>query len=270
MTPKQDAKRPILCNSWITGGGDPIVFVHGIGSSHNGWDGVVAGLGDTFRCITYDLRGHGVSPLPDGEFGLDELVEDLEALRADLGIERWHVAGHSLGGMIGPAYARRYPERTLSVALISTAAGRTEEDAAKVQGVVAAMEEKGIGEVLGTLANRWYTDAFIAANPEVVEARMRQVTGMSAEVFLNVFHIYAETEMAPWLQQVPVPCLVLTGELDGGCNPRLNRFIDAQLPDSRLVILDGLKHAILAEAPDQVARELRGFFLDVAQPAAAG
>lgn len=269
-TPPRDTKKPILCNSWITGAGEPIVFVHGIGSSHNGWDGVVAGLEDRFQCITYDLRGHGVSPMPDGAFGLDELVEDLEALRAELGVERWHIAGHSLGGMIGPAYARRYPDRTLSVALISTAAGRTEDDAAKVQGVVAAMEEKGIGAVLGTLAGRWYTDPFIEANPEVIEARMKQVTGMSAEVFLNVFHIYAETEMAPWLHEVDVPCLVLTGELDGGCNPRLNRFIHDQLPNSRLVILDGLKHAILAEAPTRVSQELRGFFETVARADLAG
>ncbi|MEZ5880875.1 MAG: alpha/beta hydrolase [Nitratireductor sp.] len=239
--------------------GGPLHWGRIIGSSHNGWDGVVAGLEDKFQCITYDLRGHGISPLPDGEFGLDQLVEDLEALREALGIERWHIAGHSLGGMIGPAYARRFPERTLSVALLSTAAGRTEEDSAKVQGVVAAMEQRGIGEVLGTLADRWYTDDFLAKNPEMVEARMRQVTGMSAEVFLNVFHIYAETEMAPWLHEVEAPCLVMTGEFDGGCNPRLNRFIDEQLRDSRLVILEGLKHSILAEAPERVAHELRRF-----------
>ena len=44
-------------------------------------------------------------------YTLDDLVEDLEALRAELGIERAHFMGHSLGGMIGPAYARKYPER---------------------------------------------------------------------------------------------------------------------------------------------------------------
>ena len=86
-----------------------------------------------------DLRGHGASPLPDAEFGLDELVADLERVRERSGFERVHVAGHSLGGMIGPAYARTHPERVLSLGLLSTAAGRTEDDSAKVWAVVQAM-----------------------------------------------------------------------------------------------------------------------------------
>ena len=66
----------------------------------------------------------------------------------------------------------------------------------------------GIANVLATLSDRWFTDAFIAANPDVVEARMEQVLGTDPDVFLNVFDIYAETEMAPWLSQVAVPSLV--------------------------------------------------------------
>ena len=67
--------------------------------------------------------------------------------------------------------------------------------------------------------------------------------------------------MAPWLHQVGCPCLVLTGELDGGCNPRLNRIIADELPDAELVILEGLKHAILIEAPERVLAPVREFLL---------
>jgi 3-oxoadipate enol-lactonase len=259
--PAQDAfmTTTIDCPFWEAGTGEPIVLVHGIGASHAAWNGVVPHLERDFRCISYDLRGHGEAPLPEGQFGLAELVEDLEALRAKLGIERMHVAGHSLGGMIGPAYARKYPGRVVTLSLLSTAAGRSESDSEKVQGVVARMEREGIGNVLETLVDRWYTDDFARNNPDVVEARLKQVIGTNPDVFLNVFHIYAETEMAPWLHEVPTPSLVLTGELDGGCNPRLNEFIHSRLPDSELVILEGLKHAILAEAPDKVAAEIYRF-----------
>jgi pimeloyl-ACP methyl ester carboxylesterase len=65
--------------------------------------------------------------------------------------------------------------------------------------------------------------------------------------------------MSPWLQEIKVPCLVLTGEFDGGCNPRLNRRIADALPHSELIILDGLKHAILIEAPDRVASHVLRF-----------
>lgn len=250
---------PIDCAHWETGSGEPLILVHGIGASHASWNGVVHALDGRYRCITYDLRGHGISPLPEGEFGLEALISDVEALRAKLGLESFHLAGHSLGGMIGPAYARHFPDRVRSLGLLSTAAGRTAEDAAKVQGVVAAMERDGIPNILGTLVDRWFTDDFARRNPDVIRARLEQVTSMNGNVFLNVFHIYAKTEMAPWLHEVEAPSLVLTGELDGGCNPRLNQFIHQQLPRSELVILEGLKHSILAEAPQLVAAHIDRF-----------
>lgn len=248
----------------VAGAGPALFLIHGIGARRATFDGMVAGLKDRFTCISYDLRGHGLSPLPKGRFGLEDLVEDLEELRARLGIEQAHFAGHSLGGMIGPAYARRYPDRVLSLGLWSTAAFRTADDSAKVRGVVAAMREQGIGPVLDTLTARWFTDAFCAARPDVIDWRKRQVMDTDPDVFLNVFDIYAETEMAPWLHEVTAPAQVLTGALDGGCNPRLNALIHAALPGSDLVILPELKHAIFIEATERVLPEVRRFLL--AQP----
>ena len=249
----------IACEYTVQGSGPPLFLIHGIGSSRIGWRMMLEDLTAHFTVITYDLRGHGEAPMPEGEFGLEELVADLEALRATLGIEAAHFAGHSLGGMIGPAYALKFPDRVLSLGLLSTAAFRTEDDSAKVWGVVRAMEQKGIPQVLETLSDRWFTDEFIAANPDKVQARMEQVIGTDANVFLNVFRIYAGTEMAPWLHRVTAPSLVLTGENDGGCNPRLNRLIDAALPNSELVILDHFKHSILLEAGPMVARHMIDF-----------
>lgn len=243
----------------VEGEGPPLFMIHGIGASRHSWDGLVKLLRDRFRCISYDLRGHGRSPMTPVPFTLDDLVDDLEALRAELGIARAHFIGHSLGGMIGPAYARRYPQHVESLGLLSTAAGRTAEDSAKVKGVVAAMEEKGIPPVLETLKDRWFTPEFAQRRPEIIANRLKQVIETDAAVFLNVFHIYAETEMAPWLNEVKCPALVLTGEFDGGCPPRLNEFIAGELADSELVILQGLRHAILLEAPERVAGPVGSF-----------
>lgn len=249
------------CAYQIEGEGPTLFMIHGIGSRRATWDALIRHLRSDFRCVSYDLRGHGDSPVGPGPYELDDLVADLEALRRKLGVGRAHIIGHSLGGMIGPAYARAYPDRVLSLGLLSTAAGRSAEDSAKVKAVVGAMEEKGIGPVLDTLLDRWYTDDFIAQRPDAIEARKRQVIETPAEVFLNVFHIYAETEMAPWLHEISAPALVLTGELDGGCNPRLNRLIADRLPNAELVILEGLKHSILIEGPDRVAPPVRDFLM---------
>jgi len=249
----------IDCEFSVQGSGPPLFLIHGIGAARDTWRYALPELVEHFTVVSYDLRGHGDSPLPASEFGLDELVADLEQLRMRSGFAQAHFAGHSLGGMIGPAYALRYPERVLSLGLLSTAAFRTAEDTAKVQAVVTAMRERGVANVLETLVDRWYTDDFISAHPEIIERRLQQVINTDERVFLNVFKIYASTEMAPWLHKVAAPSLVLTGEDDGGCNPRLNQSIADALPDSELVILPKLKHSILLECGDEVARRIVKF-----------
>ena len=214
-----------------------------------------------FTCVSFDLRGHGESPVPPVPYSLVELVEDLEALRQRLGHELIHVVGHSLGGQIGPAYARTHPEFVETVALLSTAAGRDSEDSSNVKGMVAMMREKGVKPVLKTLINRWYTDEFVANRPDAVEARVKQVVDTPEEVFLSVFDIYASTEMLQWLSQLDCACLVMTGELDARCSPVLNKLIADTLPNAELVILENLKHSILIEAPEKVVPPLRDFLV---------
>ena len=249
----------IDCAYSIEGEGPPLFLIHGIGAARNTWRKAMPVLTPHFSVVTYDLRGHGESPMPKQPFGLDELVADLEAVRVKTGFEAAHFAGHSLGGMIGPAYARAFPGRVQSLGLLSTAAFRTEDDSAKVKGVVKAMRSQSVPEILVTLANRWFTDAFIATSPKVVQARMDQVVGTDAEIFLNVFDIYAGTEMAPWLHEITAPSLVLTGENDGGCPPRLNELIAAAMPRAELVVLPEVKHSIMLECGDVVAQHMLSF-----------
>jgi len=123
----------------VEGEGPALFLIHGIGASRASFAGLVPHLKKEFRCISYDLRGHGLSPKPQPPYTLQDLVEDLEALRAELGIEKAQFAGHSLGGMVGPAYARNYTQHLISLGLYSTAAFRTDDDSAKVKGVVAAI-----------------------------------------------------------------------------------------------------------------------------------
>ena len=123
------------------------------------------------------------------------------------------------------------------------------------------MENNGIPHILNTLKSRWFTNEFIANNPEIVEQRIKQVINTNPRVFLNVFRIYANTEMSPWLKELLIPTLVLTGENDGACNPRLNKLIADIIPTSKLVILPKYKHSILIEAPDEISKNLIEFML---------
>ena len=78
----------IDCTFSIEGDGPPLFLIHGIGAARNAWPFLLPVLSKYFTVVAYDLRGHGESPIPDGEFGLDELVSDLEHVREKTGIER--------------------------------------------------------------------------------------------------------------------------------------------------------------------------------------
>ena len=248
------------CHYSITGSGPALFLTHGIGAAEDAWRFMLPTLSKYFTVVTYDLRGHGKSPVTHKNFTLDELVLDLEKIREKTKFEKAFFAGHSLGGMIAPAYAVKFPQHTISVGLLSTVAGRSEEDSKKVWNVIHAMEKNGIEKTLNTLTNRWFTDEFIKNKPDLVERRLKQVADTDPEVFLNVFKIYANTEMFPWLKNISKPCLLLTGENDLGCSPKHNEKMSNEIKDSKLIILPKYKHSFLIEAPDEVAKNIINFF----------
>jgi pimeloyl-ACP methyl ester carboxylesterase len=188
------------------------------------------------------------------------LVADLEEVRKLIGIERLSVFGHSLGGMVAPAYARAHPHRTTAIGLLSTAAFRTPEDSERVRAVAANIRAQGIEKLVDGFVSRWFTNEFLRSHPERVEARKRQVLATDATVFAEVFELYANTEMGSWLDELKLPALVLTGEHDINCSPRLNEQMAKALSGSHLVIVEGLKHGLVVEAPERVAREIHSFF----------
>ena len=251
------------CHYSIIGSGPALFLTHGIGAAEDSWRFITPEISKHFTVITYDLRGHGKSPVTNKDFTLDDLVEDLELIRAKTKIEKAYFAGHSLGGMIAPAYARKYPQNVISLGLLSTVAGRSETDTKNVLNVIEAIETYGLEKTLRTLTSRWFTDEFINNNQDLVEQRLKQVMDTDLEVFLNVFRLYANTEMSSWLKDISKPCLLLTGENDLGCSPKHNEFMNKEIKNSKLVILPKYKHSILIEAPKEVTKNLIDFFFKI-------
>ena len=253
----------IDCNYSVTGSGPAIFLTHGVGGAEDAWRFITPKLNSMFTVVTYDLRGHGKSPVNNKDFNLDDLVLDLERVREKTNIQKAHFMGHSLGGMIAPAYAKKFPERVLSVGLLSTVAGRSDEDKQKVWSVISDLKDKGVEQTLKNLTNRWFTDNFIEKNPDLVSRRLKQVIDTDKDVFINVFKIYAETEMISWLKDIKKPCLFMTGENDGGCTPFHNKKMSNEIKDSKLVIIPDVKHSFLIEAPEQIANNLIEFIENI-------
>ena len=254
---------PIDCDYSIQGSGPALFLTHGIGAAKNAWRFMTSELSKYFTVVTYDLRGHGNSPVTNKNFTLDDLVLDLEKIREKTKIDKGHFMGHSLGGMIAPAYAKKFPNRVLSVGLLSTVAGRSEGDRNSVLKIISEMEISGIERTLQKLTTRWFTDEFISKNPDLVKNRLKQVIDTDPDVFLNVFKIYANTEMISWLKNLSVPCLLMTGENDAGCSPQHNKIMANEINNSKLVILRKYKHSFLIEAPQEVSKNIIEFIKNI-------
>ena len=244
----------------VEGSGPPALLIHGVGARLDNWDGVAAVLSRLFKVVRYDLRGHGKSSKVPGPYSLDMFADDAVGLLDHLGLARTHVAGHSLGGMIAITLAARQPERVDRLAVLSAAAGRTEEERRKVMERIALIARGIPGDHFKNSLSRWFTDEFRAANPELMEEYAARNKENDPACYAAAYTVLATGEVGPDLRRVKAPTLVVTGEHDPGSNPRMARFIHAGITHSELHILPRLRHSILIEAPRLVAGQLELFF----------
>jgi pimeloyl-ACP methyl ester carboxylesterase len=257
---------PILENSWgatryaVEGSGPPVLLIHGVGARLDNWDGVAAVLSRNFRVVRYDLRGHGKSSKAPGPYSLEMFADDAAGLLDRLGIARAHLAGHSLGGMIAITLAVRHPQLVERLAVLSAAAGRTDEERHKVMERIALIASGIPGDHFKNSLSRWFTDEFRAANPKLMEEYAARNKENDPACYAAAYTVLATGDVGPELSRVEAPTLVVTGEHDLGSNPRMARFIHAGIAGSELRILPRLRHSILIEAPRPVAGLLEPFF----------
>ena len=88
-----------------------VILIHGLGGTLNIWDPIASVLEHCFSVLRYDLRGHGQSDVPAGDWSLEDFVRDLEAIFIDESLPHAHLVGFSLGGLIVQQFALSYPER---------------------------------------------------------------------------------------------------------------------------------------------------------------
>jgi pimeloyl-ACP methyl ester carboxylesterase len=101
-----------------TGNGADVVLAHGLASSLAFWyPGIVLPLRHFYRVTAYDLRGHGYSSMPPAGYTHMNMAEDLAGLVDRLGLKKFHLVGHSFGGLVSISYALRYPHRLKSMVL---------------------------------------------------------------------------------------------------------------------------------------------------------
>ena len=245
------------------GAGDPLVLLMGLGGDLHGWDLVRADLARRHRLVLLDNRDAGGSGAASAPYEIADMAADALALLDRLGIERFHVAGASMGGAIAQQLTLQAPARVATLVLVATW-GRTD---AFLRAVLAGwrlmVERLAADEFVAALAPWAFTYRFLAApSPEVaaLQAAYRErgvvpsVAGYQRQVDACLGH-----DVLDILPILRTPTLVLVGDDDILTPPRYARALAASLPRAEIVIVPASGHACFLETPKAVVERMVRF-----------
>ena len=250
------------------GAGPAVVLVHGFGLNRAMWRWQLPALAPHFSVLTYDLLGHGESAPPAGTPDLALFARQLRGLMDECGIERAAVAGFSLGGMIARRFALDHPDRLAALAILHSPHDRSPAERDAVRRRVREAEENGPSSNVDPALERWFTPAYRAGAPEAVSLVRGWIAGNDPASYAQIYRVLAEgdAEIVRGLERIACPTLVMTGADDPGNTPAMARAMAGLIPGARLVILPGLRHMALAEAPAAVNEPLVAFLRDALGP----
>jgi 3-oxoadipate enol-lactonase len=241
------------------GSGPAVLLIHGVGGDAGNWGPIAHRLRRHFDVIAMDLRGHGGSDLISGPIDVHDLARDAVQVLDECNVARCAVVGMSLGGAVAQALALDFPQRVEKLATIVTVCGRTDEETARAKERLAFLEREGAAGIAEANRTRWFTDAFIARHPELVEQRVAQVKACDAASYRHAFRVFATTDLVDRLHEIRVPTLVITGEHDVAATPRMAELMAERIANAQAHVLRGLKHSLLIEAPEAIGNLLEPF-----------
>lgn len=248
------------------GSGPALVLLHGSNASLFTWEGWVRELSSRYRVITLDLPGHGLTgPDPKRRYTWTGMAEVLEAFRARLGLERFHLAGNSMGGAVAWHYALLHPERVDRLILVD-AAGYPRDEPPPL--VFRLMRAPVLGELLSRVTPHWviaknvrsvYGDPSKVRDEDIDRYHALLVREGNREATRERLRAGGDDGLWRRLGEVRAPTLVLWGAKDTWILPAYGERFDRDIPDSRLVLYPGLGHVPMEEAPVSTAADVRRF-----------
>ena len=246
------------------GSGPPLVLFHGIGHRRQAWDAVLGRLTPQRDVIAVDLPGHGESPPLDlaGRPPADVLAESVTGLFDELGLDRPHVGGNSLGGYVALAAARR--GRAASVTALSPAGfWRSSRELGYVKAVFAGMQflaprlQRVAPRLTRGTAGRAVMYSTIVAHPSRMspeQALGDAAAFLAARPAMNAILAAA----APFTGEIPadVPVTIGWGSKDRLLSPHEAVLARRRVPHARFIRLPGCGHVPMTDDPALVARVL--------------
>ncbi|WP_419248789.1 alpha/beta fold hydrolase [Streptomyces melanogenes] len=235
----------------VDGPADAPVLVMGpsLGTTWHMWDRQIPELAGTWRIVRFDLPGHGGAPAHPA-VSVSELADRLIATLDELGVQRFGYAGSAIGAAVGADLALRHPQRLASLALIAASARFGTADEFRQRGVV--VRSNGMDPMARSAPERWFTPAYAAAQPAIVEWAVQMVRTTDPGCYIAACEALAAFDIRADLARIGVPTLVLAGAEDRVTGPGDARTLVAGIPDARLAVVPGAAHLAPVEQPAAV------------------
>jgi 3-oxoadipate enol-lactonase len=244
----------------VYGQGEPLLFVHGYTGDVSDWRFQIPEFERTHRVLVMDHRGHGQSEAPAdrGAYSILEMADDVEAVAAHAGFERYHLLGHSMGGAVAQEIALRSPGRLLSLTLEDTGhnfhLSRNETVAKFIAARNKIAEEQGMA---GIAAMPALAPPAPHMPPERREEETARLKRMSVDAYIGAWQgLEAWQGTTERAASISVPTLVIYGDLD-------QMLIDAAkhlastIPNADLVAISEAAHSPQYERPELFNAALR-------------
>ena len=234
-----------------------VVFAHSVGCTLDIWDAQFAALSERYRCIRYDARGHGRSASVDQPTTMADLATDLAGLFDALGIDSAHIAGLSIGGMTAQAFTLAHPDRARSLILVATTAEFPTPEF--WQNRSDTVRRDGMASVVEQLLPRWFTPAFMAREPAVIDAYRQRFNATDPVGYGRCCEAIGSFDLRREVGAIKAPTLIIVGDQDPATPPAMAEYLREQIAGSEMVVVSGAAHIISVEKPEAVTAQLAAF-----------
>jgi 3-oxoadipate enol-lactonase len=259
MAPRSAALKASAIRLHRAGSGPPLVLLHCLGVDHRLWGIAAKGLAQDFTLLSYDLPGHGETPVPAGPYGIGDLSAQLGAVLARAGIERACLAGISLGGVVAQHFAATEPARVERLVLIDTAPRHDDRLRRMWTDRAAAVRSQGVAPLVNRVLRIWFTDAFVAADPPAIRYVREALQRCSGEGYALACEALAAADIAALVPGISAPTLVVCGADDVPSFRDAARWFVANIRGARGAWIAEARHCSILEQPDVFCGVLRAF-----------
>jgi len=229
----------------------PIVFIHGVGLTKEIWEPQI-NFFKNYNTLTYDLLGHGKTPLKKSKVSLDDFCKQLARLIKELNFNKIHLIGFSLGALIARHFAYKHSESLKSLILLSSIYKRTKEQEIVVKN---RFEVAKMGRPASKKAalRRWFSDEFTKKNLEIYK-KIYSILGKNKHLdFLKCYEIFVNyVDDDNMLKKINTNTLITTGENDVGSTPEMSKDLSKMIPGSKFIEIKKGKHLCSIECSDDV------------------